>query len=139
MISEVADGLQPLQRAEELQPDLILLDLSLPKLNGMAVARRIHKLCPNSKILFVTQNSDLEIARAALKLGVRGYILKSDAKELPVAIDRVLQGEIFVSGHLKKVVSFTSSSLFCRSRVARISFRSQGRLIFAFPVLEVLP
>ena len=102
VISEVSDGLQAVQQAQELQPDVILLDLSLPKLDGMAVARRICTLCPNSKILFVSQNSDPEIIRAALQLGVHGYLLKSDAKELPVAIDAVLQGTVFVSSRLKR-------------------------------------
>lgn len=102
VISEVSDGLQALQQAEDLQPDLILLDLSLPKLNGMAVARRICQVCPNAKILFVSQNSDPEIASAALQLGARGYVLKSDARELPLAIDAVLQGAVFVSSRIKR-------------------------------------
>jgi DNA-binding NarL/FixJ family response regulator len=101
VISEVSDGLQALQQAEVLQPDLILLDVSLPKLNGMAVARQISKLCPNSKILFVSQHSDPDIVLAALQWGARGYLLKSDAKELPLAVDAVLQGAVFVSSRLR--------------------------------------
>jgi DNA-binding NarL/FixJ family response regulator len=99
VIGEASDGLDAIGQAAELQPDLILLDLGLPTLNGMEVARRIRKLSPNSKILFVSQNSAPEIARAALRLGAHGYLLKSDATELPLAVETVLQDKQFVSSH----------------------------------------
>jgi len=81
VIREASDGLDAVGQAAELQPDLILLDLGLPTLNGMEAARPIKKLSPNSKILFVSQNSAPEIARAALRQGRHGYLLKSDATE----------------------------------------------------------
>lgn len=102
VIGEASDGLEAVQQAEKLQPDLILMDLALPKLNGMEAGRRIRKLCPNSKIVFLSQDSSPEIVRGALRMGALGYLLKSDATELPVAVDTVLQGMQFVSSHLKR-------------------------------------
>src|SRR5882672_11695425 len=66
VICSVSDGLEAVQKAEELQPDLILLDIGLPKLNGIEAARRIRKLSPKSKILFFSENRSLEIVEEAL-------------------------------------------------------------------------
>jgi CheY-like chemotaxis protein len=85
VIGEVSDGLQAVRQAEELQPDLILMDLALPKLKGMEAGRRIRKLCPNSKIIFLSQDSSRELVQEALRIGALGYLLKSDATELPIA------------------------------------------------------
>lgn len=94
---EASDGLEAVQKAEELQPDLILLDTGLPKLNGIEVARRIRKVSLRSNILFVSQESSAEVVQEALGLGARGYLVKSDAgSELLQAIDAVLRGERFV-------------------------------------------
>ena len=70
---------------------MILLDLSLPKLNGMEAGRRIRKLSPHSKIVFLSQDPSPEIVQGALRLGAAGYLLKSDATELPLAVDAILQ------------------------------------------------
>jgi DNA-binding NarL/FixJ family response regulator len=101
VVGEAADGLQAIEQAKQLQPDLILLDLSLPKLNGMEVGRRIRKLCPHSKIIFLSQDSSPEIVQGAFRLGAAGYLLKSDATELPLAVDAILEGEVFVSRRVK--------------------------------------
>jgi len=95
VVGEASDGLQAVQRAQELQPDLILLDLSLPKLNGMEAGRRIRKISPQSRIVFLSQDSTPEIVESALRIGA-GYLLKSDAKELPAAVRAVLEGGKFV-------------------------------------------
>ena len=100
VVGEASDGLEAVQKAEDLQPDLILLDLGLPKLNGMEVARRVRKLCPHAKILIVSQDSSPDIVAGALRLGARGYLLKSDAANLPLAVDSVLQGRVFLSSQL---------------------------------------
>jgi len=104
VIGEAPDGLQAVQTAQKLQPDLILLDLSLPKLNGMEAGRRIRKISPHSKILFLSQDPDPEIVQSALRLGA-GYLLKSDAKELPVAVHAIFEGRRFVSDRLKSVLA----------------------------------
>jgi DNA-binding NarL/FixJ family response regulator len=101
VVGEVSDGLQAVDQALELQPDLILLDLALPKLNGMEAARRIRKACPQSKVIFLSQDSSPEIVEGALCLGAAGYVLKSDATELTVAVDAVFQGRVFVSSSVK--------------------------------------
>jgi DNA-binding NarL/FixJ family response regulator len=102
VVGEASDGLQAVLQAEELHPDLILLDLGLPTLNGMEAARRIRRASPNSKILFVTQNSSPEIAQGALQLGACGYLLKSDATDLPCAVETVLDGAMYVSSRVKQ-------------------------------------
>jgi DNA-binding NarL/FixJ family response regulator len=104
IIGEVMDGLEAVHKAKELQPDLIVLDIGLPSLNGIEAARRIRKLSPESKILFVSQESSADVVREALDTGARGYVVKTDAgSELLEAVDAVLQGGHFVgrrfSGH----------------------------------------
>src|SRR5262249_27853159 len=89
------------QKAKELQPDLILLDIGLPKLHGIEAARRISKLSPNSKILFISENRSPEIASEALRAGGSGYLAKSDAGSgLWPAMEAVLQGKQFFSARL---------------------------------------
>ena len=101
IVGVVSDGLEAIQKAGELQPDLILLDIGLPKLNGMVAARRIRNVAPNSKILFLSQELDLSVAQAALNEGGHGYVVKSDAdKELFVAVETVMQGKKFMSHRL---------------------------------------
>jgi DNA-binding NarL/FixJ family response regulator len=101
VIGEASDGLHAVEQAKELQPDLILLDLSLPKLNGLEAGRRIRKLCPHSKIIFLSQDDSRQIVQAALRLGAAGYLLKSDAMDLPLAIHTIQQGKVFVSRRVK--------------------------------------
>ena len=94
VISEASDGLEAVQKAQDLKPEIILLDIGLPQLNGIEAARRIRQLSPNSKIIFLSQNKDLDIVRAALGTGALGYVRKIDAKrELLLAVDAVLRGE----------------------------------------------
>ena len=101
VIGEVSDGLEAVQIAEELQPDLILLDIGLPTLNGIEAARRIRGVSPASKILFVSENRDWDIAKEALSTGAGGYVVKSDAgSELLLAVQAVLEGRRFISASL---------------------------------------
>ena len=102
VICETSDGLEAVQRAEELQPDLILLDIGLPNLNGIEAAKRMRQVAPGTKIIFVTQNSDKDVAQAALSTGAQGYVLKTDAgSELFTAVAGVLGGDNFVSSGIK--------------------------------------
>jgi DNA-binding NarL/FixJ family response regulator len=108
VIGEVSDGLEAVQKAQELQPDLILLDIGLPSLNGLEVARRIRKVSPASRILFVSENRSPDIAEEALSTGASGYVVKSDAaSELPRAVKAALEGKRFVSVSLSQQVVAT--------------------------------
>jgi len=105
VVCEVSDGLEAVQKAEELQPDLILLDIGLPKLDGIEAARRIRKLAPKSRILFLSQETSADVVREAMSLGARGYVLKAQTqRDLLAAVEAVLQGKQFVSsgsvGHI---------------------------------------
>ena len=101
VIGQISDGLEAVQLAEELQPDLILLDIGLPNLNGLEVAKRVRKLAPGTKILFVSQESSSEVVREALSLGPLGYVHKPRCQtDLLPAIEAVLGGKQFVGGGL---------------------------------------
>jgi DNA-binding NarL/FixJ family response regulator len=101
IVCEVSDGLEAVQKAQELQPDLILLDIGLPSLNGIEAARRIRKVSPESKILFLSQESAADAVQEALGLGGLGYVVKIRAgSELLPAVEAVLRGEQFVSSGL---------------------------------------
>jgi len=101
VVGEASEGLDAVHKAEELLPDLILLDLGLPTLNGIEAARQIRKVSPESKILFVTQESSPDVAQAALSSGALGYVLKTRATiDLLPAVEAVLEGRQFVSGTL---------------------------------------
>jgi DNA-binding NarL/FixJ family response regulator len=101
IVAEVADGLEAVQKANELHPDLILLDIGLPQLNGIEAAKQIQRVVPSAQIIFVTINSDADFARAALSNGAQGYVVKTyAARELWSAIETVLQGKQYVSTRL---------------------------------------
>jgi DNA-binding NarL/FixJ family response regulator len=98
IIGEAADGPEALQKAVELRPDLILLDIGLPSLNGIEVARQMRSLVPESIIIFLTQESSADVVQEALSLGARGYVAKSNAdSELLAAVHAILLGNTFVS------------------------------------------
>jgi DNA-binding NarL/FixJ family response regulator len=97
VICEVSDGLEAVQKAEDLKPDLILLDIGLPTLNGIEAARQIRKLAPDAKIIFVSQESSADVVQEALSFGARGYVVKTHAgSELLAAVDEVLLEKQFV-------------------------------------------
>jgi DNA-binding NarL/FixJ family response regulator len=101
VIGEALDGLEAVQKALELQPDLILLDVGLPSLNGIEAARRIRRIAPRSKILFLSEDRSWSVVAAALRSGASGYVIKSDAASgLLEGIELVLRGELFVSSSL---------------------------------------
>ena len=79
IIGEASDGLEAVRKAEESQPDLILLDIGLPTPDGIEAARRIRKLAPESKIIFMSQESSADVVREAMSLGARGYVVKTSA------------------------------------------------------------
>ena len=97
VICEVSDGQEAVHRARELRPDLILLDIGLPTLNGIEAARRILALVPESKIIFLSQETSAEFVQEAMRLGAWGFVFKTHARrQLLPAIDAVLSGKRFV-------------------------------------------
>jgi DNA-binding NarL/FixJ family response regulator len=103
VVAEVSDGLQAVQKAQELQPDLILLDIGLPTLNGITAAHRISRLVPRATIIYVSQESDPDIVAEALSNGVKAYVHKQNASaDLLPAIEAALRGDRFVGSGLGK-------------------------------------
>jgi len=101
VISTVSDGYAALKKAEEIKPDLVLLDISLPTLNGIEVVRSLQRFHPKPFVVFVTQNATPSIVRAALEAGGNGYVLKTYAhRDLLPAIKIVCSGGRFLSAKL---------------------------------------
>jgi len=98
VIGEASDGLEAIQKVEDLQPDLILLDIGLPKLNGIETADRLCRLVPDAKILFISQDNDPDLVATALSSAAKGYVWKQTANvELLPAIEAVLRQDDVVS------------------------------------------
>lgn len=104
IVGEVSDGLEAVQKAQELKPALIILDIGLPGLNGIEAARRIRTLSPKSTILFLSQESSADVVQEALRLGALGFVIKTHAAtDLLIAVDAVLRNEQFVSNTVKPI------------------------------------
>ena len=102
VIGEASDGFEAIEKAQALKPDLILLDIGLPSLNGIEAAHRLSRLIPTATILFVSQISDADVVQEALSNGSKGYVWKQDAgKDLLPAVETVLRGANFVSSGIQ--------------------------------------
>ena len=98
IVGQAEDGLTAIQKVVELKPDLVVLDIGLPDMSGIQVARRILELAPTVRILFLTENTAPEVVRAALLTGAQGYVVKSSAaRELMPALEALLLDCYFVS------------------------------------------
>ena len=101
IICEVSDGLEAVNKALELKPDLILLDISLPKLNGVQAASRIREGAPMTKIVFISAYHDSDAVQTVLTNGAEGYVLKWEvARDLLPAIETAMWGRKFVTAQL---------------------------------------
>jgi DNA-binding NarL/FixJ family response regulator len=91
IVFEASDGAEALEKAAELLPDIVLLDIGLPRLNGIEAAKQIQQNSPDSKIIFVTCDGDRDVRKSAMETGAEGYVLKADAvRELVPAIAAAL-------------------------------------------------
>jgi DNA-binding NarL/FixJ family response regulator len=103
VVGEAGDGLELLEILEKITPDLVILDISMPRLRGLAAAERIKRRHPEIKILILSMHRSKEYLQQALAIGVDGYLLKEDADvALFAAIEMVRQGRTFVSPLLEE-------------------------------------
>lgn len=106
VVGEAADGVEAIARAVELRPDLILLDIGLPNLSGIEVARRLGEMLPGTKLIFLTQYRDEDVMAHCFSHGAMGYVVKGDAgNELLPAVEAVMQGTEYISERMKRCVS----------------------------------
>ena len=99
------DGQDGLAKASELNPDIILTDINLPKMSGLELSEGVRRMKPQPLVLFVTEERSPSFVDKAFACGAVGYILKTDANELPLAIAAVRRGEVFHSATLRKELS----------------------------------
>jgi two-component system, NarL family, invasion response regulator UvrY len=113
IIKPTEDGEEGVRKADELQPDLVLLDIGLPGISGIEAARRIRKVSPQSQILFLSQYDSLSMVKEAMDLGAQGYIVKSDmARDLLKGIRSVLDRKLFFVSDRLLAQSWSTSSMF---------------------------
>jgi DNA-binding NarL/FixJ family response regulator len=98
LTEEAGDGPEAVQKAQELQPNLVVLDIGLPRLNGIEVARQIKSVSPKSEIVFLSENRSAEVADAALDTGARAFVVKSACRrELIPAVEAALSNRRFLA------------------------------------------
>ena len=98
VVGQVSDGRALVEAAEELKPDIVVLDISMPLLNGLEAGRQIKRKMPGTKLVFVTMNEDTDLAADAFRAGASGYLLKQSAtSELMAAIRQVMEGRSYVT------------------------------------------
>lgn len=94
IVAEASDGEEAVQKAKDLKPDLVVLDIGLPRLNGIEVARKIRKLCPQCRIIFLTENLSKDVTEECFRAGASGYVVKSSAADdLISAINAAVKGK----------------------------------------------
>jgi DNA-binding NarL/FixJ family response regulator len=98
IVDEAEDGIEAVEKADRLKPDVVVLDVSMPRMDGLEACRRIRKSLPKSEVLIVTQHDSPQMMRAALSAGDRGYIVKCDAaRDLLAALEAVSQHRRFIA------------------------------------------
>src|SRR3984957_19994725 len=105
VVAEAGDGREALQRVVEFTPDVTILDISMPSMNGLEAARQIRKRVPESKILILSVHDSDPLIQKVLECGARGYLLKSDAaRDLVTAVDALLCNKTFFTRRVEQVV-----------------------------------
>jgi len=98
VIGEASDGAEALEKAGELNPDVMVLDVTMPRMNGLEACRLLRRQYPDLEILFVTQHDSPQMMREALEAGARGYVVKSNAaRDLLAAVEAVSQHRVFTA------------------------------------------
>lgn len=106
VVAEASTGRQAVEKAKATTPDVVVLDVTMPELNGLEAARQIKKLLPHTEILILTVHESEQIASEVLKVGARGYILKSDAgRELVAAVKAVSAHKSYFTSRISQMVS----------------------------------
>lgn len=106
VVGEAVDGREAVEKASELQPDVVIIDYSLPELDGISAAARIRQSAPLSELLVLTQHDAPFTARRALAAGVRGYVVKSEAaQDLLAAVEAVRQHQVYLSASIAQSLS----------------------------------
>ena len=101
VVGTAQNGLEALAKIKELHPQVVLLDINMPQMNGLDVARQVLKSEPHSKVIVLTFRSDEDIVAEAIRLGVHGFLHKSDClEEIHKAVRRVMGGELYISSRL---------------------------------------
>lgn len=105
VVAEASDGQEALSHVESLQPDIAVMDISMPTLNGLNAAREISRASPKTKTILLTQHDESQYIREALEAGVKGYVLKSQvASDLLLAIRQVSRGQVYLSPGVSSAV-----------------------------------
>jgi DNA-binding NarL/FixJ family response regulator len=98
VIGEASDGAEALEKAKDLAPDVMVLDVTMPRMNGLEACRLLRRQSPALEILFVTQHDSPQMMREALEAGARGYVVKSNAaRDLLAAVEAVSQHRVFTA------------------------------------------
>jgi len=98
VVGEASDGVEALEKVSDLQPDVVVLDVTMPRMNGIEACRLIQQRTPGREVLFVTQHDSPQMMREALAAGARGYVVKSNlARDLVEAVDAVSQHREFTA------------------------------------------
>jgi DNA-binding NarL/FixJ family response regulator len=105
VVGEAANGREAVQKAKELKPDVAVVDIGMPELDGVEVTRQIRETVPDTKVLVLTMHESDQMVRRALEAGARGYLLKSDLTEcLEKAVEAVAEGKCFLTPRVSEIV-----------------------------------
>jgi DNA-binding NarL/FixJ family response regulator len=105
VVGEAVDGREAVEKAKQLRPDIVVLDVSMPNLNGLEATRQIRKAVPDTEVLILTMHDSEPLVRDVLEAGARGYVLKSDAgRELVTALQAVLKHRPYLTSRVSEIV-----------------------------------
>ena len=126
VVGTVSDGRELLKVAPRLKPEVIVLDVSMPQLNGLDAGAKLRKSMPDTKLVFLTMHEDPDLVSKALEIGASGFLLKSSAaSELSKAIWKVLAGKTYVTPLMTGSENFSSAQAFDGKRIDKLTVRQR--------------